>query len=52
MKFADYIHPTYKQNFEPFIPNMATIDLLFNEGDKSKHILMSNNLSKPQLEKL
>ena len=39
VKFADYIHPTYKQNFEPFIPNMATIDLLFNEGKKSKQIM-------------
>ena len=50
--FQEYVHPVYEQLHGKFIPYMSIIDLLFNEGDKSKHILMSNNLSKPQLEKL
>lgn len=37
--YQDFEHPVYKQLYEPFIPNMAVIDLLFNCGDKSLDIL-------------
>ena len=37
--FENFQHPVYKQCYEPFIPNMAAIDLLFNEGKKSHEIL-------------
>jgi len=37
--FQNFHQPVYKQCFEPFIPNMTTIDLLFNEGKKSIQIL-------------
>lgn len=39
VEFADYQHPTYSQYFDPFIPNMAIIDLLFNCGNESRQIL-------------
>jgi hypothetical protein len=32
VKFQSFEHPTYKQNFEEFIPNMSAIDALFNTG--------------------
>jgi len=32
-------HPTYKQQHEPFIPFMSSIDLLFNHGPTAKNIL-------------
>lgn len=37
--FENFVHPQYDQIHGNFIPNMAIIDLLFNEGDKSKKIL-------------
>ena len=42
--FQKYIHPTYKQIGQPFLPFMSIIDLLFNEGQDSYKILMSNNM--------
>ena len=46
--FQDYVHPTYNQLFpiNGFIPYMSIIDLLLNEGDGSKNILMSGNIQK------
>jgi hypothetical protein len=35
VKFHDYKHPNYKQTYEPFIPNMSVLDLLFNHGPNS-----------------
>jgi len=43
VKFQDYKHPTYEQRFDPFLPNMATIDLLFNKGDQSSEILRESS---------
>ena len=39
--FQEFYHPIYKQLYEPFIPCMSSIDLLFNYGDKSREILLS-----------
>lgn len=39
VEFQNFQHPTYNQKYDPFIPNMATIDLLFNYGEKSAQIL-------------
>lgn len=30
--FSDFQHPVYPQKYQPFIPNMSVIDLLFNRG--------------------
>jgi WbqC-like protein family len=41
IKWHDFKHPTYKQcGPEPFIPGLASIDLLFNYGSQSRAILM------------
>lgn len=42
--FQEYHHPVYPQRFGGFLPYMSIIDLLFNCGDSSYEILMSNNI--------
>jgi len=37
--YQNFQHPKYKQVYEPFMPNMSFIDLLFNEGDNSLKII-------------
>lgn len=37
--YQEFYHPIYKQLYEPFIPCMSIIDLLFNHGDKSFGVL-------------
>ncbi len=39
VEFQDFQHPTYKQNFNGFVANMAAIDLLFNMGEESRNLL-------------
>ncbi len=39
--FQHYEHPEYGQQFPPFCPYASVVDLLFNEGDRSLHILRS-----------
>jgi len=40
VQWHNYVHPTYRQIFEGFQPNMSIIDLLFNEGSQAKEILL------------
>tara|TARA_B110000008_G_scaffold276106_1_gene314820 strand:- start:5183 stop:5881 length:699 start_codon:yes stop_codon:yes gene_type:complete len=44
VEFQNYIHPVYSQIGRDFVPYMSIIDLLFNEGEQSFEILMSNNI--------
>ncbi len=39
VRFHEFHHPEYRQLFEPFLPYMSSIDLLFNHGKESKNIL-------------
>jgi len=39
--FQHYEHPEYRQLFPPFCPYASTLDLLFNEGERSLKILRS-----------
>lgn len=41
----EFHHPIYTQLYEPFIPCMSIIDLLFNYGDKSLDIINGKNVS-------
>ena len=43
--FQDYQHPVYQQLHGAFLPCMTALDLLFNEGPRSKEILISGNVS-------
>ena len=38
--FQEFLHPQYKQCYEPFVPFMSIIDLLFNYGPESRKILL------------
>ena len=40
--YEKFQHPTYSQIHGSFIPNLSIIDLLFNEGEKSKEILLQS----------
>ena len=39
LNWQHYIRPKYNQLYDEFIPYMSIIDLLFNEGEKSKEII-------------
>jgi hypothetical protein len=40
LTYQNIEYPRYKQNFEPpFVPNLSIIDVLFNEGLKTKEII-------------
>lgn len=43
LEYQDFHHPTYHQVYQPFLPNMSTVDLLFNEGSKSLTIIEETN---------
>ena len=43
LMYQDFYHPTYRQLFEPFIPSMSIIDVLFNMGNEdSRKIILSS----------
>lgn len=42
VKFQNFQHPVYRQLHGNFIPNMSIVDLLFNEGENSKQILLNS----------
>lgn len=42
--FQDYKHPVYSQLHGNFLPYMSAIDLLFNEGMRSKEVMLENNV--------
>ncbi|MBT6051505.1 MAG: WbqC family protein [Candidatus Scalindua sp.] len=44
--YQEFYHPIYKQQFEPFIPCMSIIDLLFNYGDKSLDVIKGIGVDK------
>ena len=39
--FQEYSHPMYNQRFDNFVPYLSIIDLLFNEGENSKNIILN-----------
>lgn len=45
VKFQNVHYPIFKQCYEPFIPNMSILDLLFNEGDNTSKIIKEAKVS-------
>jgi hypothetical protein len=41
--YQHFNHPEYKQCFEPFMPYMSIIDLLFNHGPQSRDLLLAGH---------
>lgn len=50
--YQAYVHPTYRQGFGPFAPNMSVVDLLFNMGPESLPILLSCNATREDVRML
>lgn len=48
--FQEFHHPIYRQLYEPFIPCMSIIDLLFNYGEESLNVI--NGIGVPVMEEL
>lgn len=42
IKFQEYNLCKYQQKYKPFIPDLSTLDVLFNNGEQSKKIIKSN----------
>jgi hypothetical protein len=47
--FQSYRHPEYRQLHGEFKPNLSIVDLLFNEGPRSREIVMSGNDTRDEL---
>jgi len=47
--FQDYRHPIYNQLHGSFMPYMSVIDLLFNEGPRSRGIILKGNVGRADL---
>lgn len=45
VKFQHVIHPVFRQLYEPFMPNLSALDLLFNEGNDSSRIIRETEIS-------
>lgn len=46
VEYQEFIHPEYNQLDKNFIPNMAAIDLLFNEGSVNSLEILKQSLTK------
>jgi hypothetical protein len=42
--FLEYRHPRYRQLRGAFLPEMAIVDLLFNEGPESLNVILGGNI--------
>ena len=47
--FQSYNHPVYPQRNKNFVPFMSFLDLLFNHGEDSLQIIMSENISREDI---
>ena len=45
VRYQDFHHPSYPQRYEPFLPGMSAVDLLFNEGPSSLQRIIEANQS-------
>jgi hypothetical protein len=44
LQWHKYNHPSYKQSFEGFQPNMSIVDLLFNVGPEAKETILKGGI--------
>lgn len=43
VRYQDFRHPMYRQCYQPFLPMMSSVDLLFNAGPDSLRVLTEAN---------
>ena len=41
LEFQNYVHPVYNQQYDGFVSNLSTIDLIFNHGPDSLSIILN-----------
>src|SRR5439155_16600394 len=46
VRFQEFYHPVYRQYYEPFVPAMSSIDLLFNYGGGSLAVLENSDITR------
>ena len=46
VEFQEFVHPTYIQCYDNFIPNLSVIDLLFNNGKIESQKILENSIIK------
>lgn len=39
VRFQEFHHPIYRQCYQPFVPALSAVDLLFNYGEEAREIL-------------
>ena len=49
VEFQEFVHPRYNQPYNDFVPNMASIDLLFNEGKINSEKILHNATTKNEI---
>ena len=47
LRYHNYAHPIYRQQFGPFVSHLSVIDLLFNHGPESLSILSTQSTGCP-----
>lgn len=50
VRYQNFNHPVYRQCYEPFLPNMSSVDLLFNTGPDSLKALTEGNAPSDRVE--
>ena len=50
VRFQEFHHPIYQQRYEPFLPRMSALDLLFTQGPKALDHLLAPDV--PRLEEV
>lgn len=43
VRYQDFRHPVYRQCYEPFLPMMTSVDLLFNAGPEALRVVRESN---------
>ncbi len=41
--YHEFVHPTYAQRYEPFVPQLSAVDLLFNVGPRALGVIERAN---------
>ena len=47
VRYHEFAHPTYTQRYEPFVPQLSAVDLLFNVGSDALRVIERANPHAP-----
>ena len=46
LEFQTFYHPVYRQLYEPFVPRMSVLDVLFTHGPESGEVLTATGIER------